>query len=246
MEFEGMIAQSVPLRGYGGDVIEAYLAYPLGRTGIGGVVVIHHMPGYDRATKEIVRRLAAEGFACICPHLHHRFNPEDPADAAAKAWEAGGNPDDQVVGDVAAAVAFLRDHPITNGKVGVIGFCSGGRQAFLVGCRIPIDAAVDCYGGFVARRPPESIKLKSQPVLSEAPSLGCPLLGLFGKEDQFPSPEEVREIEEELKRLGKDFEFHSYDGAGHAFFNVDRDSYRVQAALDGWAKIKGFFVRHLT
>ncbi|HAM00825.1 MAG TPA: carboxymethylenebutenolidase, partial [Acidimicrobiaceae bacterium] len=69
--------------------------------------------------------------------------------------------------------------------------------------------------------------------------------GLFGADDKFPAPDEVAELEKLLTELGKDFEFHTYDGAGHAFFNVDRPSYRAEAAADGWERIWGFFGRHL-
>ena len=84
-----------------------------------------------------------------------------------------------------------------------------------------------------------------KPILGLAPDLSCPLLGLFGKEDLYPSPEAVAKLDAELNRLGKDHEFHSYDGAGHSFFSVDRPAYRVEAALDGWRRIDDFFAKHL-
>ena len=82
-------------------------------------------------------------------------------------------------------------------------------------------------------------------LMDRAPNLSCPLLGLFGAEDKFPTPEEVKILDEELTRLGKEHEFHSYEGAGHAFFSVDRPSYRVEAAVDGWQKIFAFYGKHL-
>jgi carboxymethylenebutenolidase len=69
---------------------------------------------------------------------------------------------------------------------------------------------------------------------------------LFGAEDQYPSPDEVSELDAKLTELGKAHEFHTYAGAGHAFFNVDRDSYRVEAAQDGWRRIAEFFGNHLS
>jgi carboxymethylenebutenolidase len=78
------------------------------------------------------------------------------------------------------------------------------------------------------------------------PSLSCPLLGLFGKDDQHPSPAEVARLEDLLRENGKTFEFHSYDGAGHAFFAPDRPSYRVEAATDGWDQIAEFLNRYLS
>jgi carboxymethylenebutenolidase len=84
-----------------------------------------------------------------------------------------------------------------------------------------------------------------KPILGLAPNLSCPLLGLFGKEDRYPSPDAVAALDAELTKLGKAHEFHSYDGAGHSFFSVDRPAYRVEAALDGWQRICDFFGKHL-
>jgi carboxymethylenebutenolidase len=135
--------------------------------------------------------------------------------------------------------------PASNGKTGVIGYCSGGRQAFLAACSLPLDAAVDCYGAFVVGTPPEGMPLKVGPLLHLAGSLSCPLLGLFGAEDNHPSPEQTAELDKELTRLGKTHEFHTYEGAGHAFFAVDRPAYRPEAANDGWRRIWEWFGRYL-
>lgn len=233
--------------GHGGDEIEAYLASPVDGGPRGGIVVIHHLPGYDAGTKEMVRRFAVEGYAAVCPNLYSRDAPgASPDDAAAYVRAQGGVPDDRVVGDVAGAAAHLRGLAGSNGKVGVIGHCSGGRQAFLVACSLEIDAAVDCYGGAVVTPPPAAMGITTMvPVLDRAPELACPLLGLFGAEDKNPSPADVATLASELERLGKPHEFHSYDGANHAFFSVDRPSYRPAAAVDGWQKIFAFLGVHL-
>lgn len=241
-----LTATTVSLPGDGGDMIEAYLATPEGGGSRGGVVVIHHLPGYDRATKEIVRRLAELGYDAVCPNLYTREAPgAAPDDAAAVARANGGVPDERLVGDVAGAVAYLRALPTSNGRAGVIGYCSGGRQAVLVACSADVDAAVDCYGAFVTGAVPEGYNLKVTPLVDKLPGLGAPLLGLFGREDKHPGPEQVAELERHLTDLGKDFEFHSYEGAGHGFFAVDRPAYNVSAAVDGWQRIASFFGRHL-
>ena len=211
--------------------IEAYLAQPVDRPPAGGVVVIHHMPGYDEETKEITRRFAAHGYLAVCPNLYFREAPgASPEDAAAAARAQGGVPDPRLVGDVGGAAAYLRSLPASNGKVATIGYCSGGRQSFLAACSLDLDAAIDCYGAFIIVPPPEGLGLKIEPIVDRAKDLSCPLLGLFGAEDQHPSPAEVAELEEVLTDLGKEFEFHTYEDAGHAFFAVNRPNYRPEAA----------------
>lgn len=204
------------------------------------------MPGYDRETKEFVRRLAVAGYATICPNLYWREAPgADPDDAAAAARAAGGVPDERLLGDVDGAAGHLRGLESANGKIGVIGHCSGGRQTVLAACSLDIDAAVDCYGAFVVEDPPEGMPKTMQPILGRIPDMRCPLLGLFGNDDIYPSPESVATLDAELTRHDKDHEFHSYDGAGHSFFSVDRPAYRVDAAVDGWRRIEDFFATHL-
>jgi carboxymethylenebutenolidase len=87
--------------------------------------------------------------------------------------------------------------------------------------------------------------LKVGPIVDRTKDLSCPLLGLFGADDQYPSPEHVQELEQELKAQGKTYEFHTYEGAGHAFFSVDRPAYRPEAANDGWKRIFDFYGRYL-
>jgi carboxymethylenebutenolidase len=154
-------------------------------------------------------------------------------------------PDERFVGDAAGAARWLRSLPTSNGKVGAIGFCSGGRQAVLTGIAVDVQAAIDCYGAFVVGTPPEGFPLQVQPLADRIPELDAPLLGLFGNEDSYPSPDQVDELEKLLQENGKPYEFHRYDDAGHAFFSVDRPAYRVAAAVDGWERIRDFLARHL-
>ncbi|MHB8329864.1 MAG: dienelactone hydrolase family protein [Acidimicrobiales bacterium] len=243
---DAMRAETVSMVGAGGDEIEAYLAEPIATAPVGGVVVIHHMPGYDEQTKEITRRFAAHGYLALCPNLYSREAPgASPDEAAATARARGGVPDERLVGDVAGAAAHLRSLGSSNGKLATIGFCSGGRQSFLAACRLQLDAAVDCYGAFVVASPPEGSPVKVGPIAHLAKDLSCPLLGLFGADDQFPSPAEVHELEQVLTEHNKTFEFHFYEGAGHAFFATNRTNYRPEAANEGWERIWEFFGRHL-
>jgi carboxymethylenebutenolidase len=244
--YDAIMAETIKIAGHGGDEITAYFARPLGPGPYPGVVVIHHMPGWDEATKEITRTFATHGYSAICPNLFYREGPDaSPDDAAAASRAAGGAPDERVVGDIDGARRVLLSVSNANGKVGVIGYCSGGRQSFLSACRLPFDAAVDCYGAFVVGSPPEGFPIKMEPVVDLTGDLSCPLLGLFGAEDKAPSPEDVDTLESALKAHDKTYEFHSYEDAGHGFFAADRTMYRPEAATDGWQRIWTWFDRYL-
>jgi carboxymethylenebutenolidase len=244
---EALTARTIRITGHDGDEIEAYLAGPDdGSTSRGSVVVIHHAPGYDTSTKEITRKFAAYGYAALMPNLYWRDAPGASSDDAAAAARAkGGVPDDRLVGDVAGAAEYLRGLPGSNGKIGVIGYCSGGRQSFLAACSLQLDAAVDCYGAFIVQPPGENMPLKVKPIVGMAKELSCPLLGLFGAEDKYPTPQETAQLSEALDEAGKEHEFHTYEGTGHSFFSVDRPAYRPEAATDAWQKIWDFYGRYL-
>jgi carboxymethylenebutenolidase len=242
-----MTTKTVMIKGHRGDEVEAYLARPDGEGPRGGMIVIHHMPGYDRGSKEIVRRFAELGYDAVMPNLYWRVAPgAAPDDAAATARAQGGVPDEQLIGDVAGAAAYLRTLPTSNGKVGVIGYCSGGRQSVLAACNVDLDAAIDCYGAFVTGTPPEGFPLKVTNLVDQLPNLRAPLLGLFGNDDRYPSPAQVDQHEAELVRYGKDYQFFRYDGASHGFFYYQAPMYRPEAAMDGWERVFDFFGRHLS
>ena len=242
---DAFLSQTITLATEDGE-IEAYAALVQDSAPRGGVVVIHHMPGYDAESKEIVRHFAALGYNAVMPNLYHRDAPgAAPDDAAAAGRAKGGVPDDRLVTDVTGAAAYLRALPNSNGKVGTIGYCSGGRQSVLAAISVDVDAAVDCYGAFVTGTVPEGFPLRVKPLGERVAGVRCPILGLFGKDDQYPSPEQVAELEQLLKDSGKEYEFHSYEGAGHAFFAVDRPAFRPEAAKDGWTKITAFYGKHL-
>ncbi len=232
--------------GADGDQVQGYLVLPEGGAPRGSVIVLHHMPGFDRGSKEIARRFATMGYNVLCPNLYWREAPDAaPDDAAAVARANGGVPDARLIGDAAGAAAYLRALSTSNGKVGVIGYCSGGRQSVLVGCTVDVDAVVDCYGAFVTGTPSERFPLKVTNLVDRLPSLRAPLLGLFGAEDQYPSPEHVAELEEILVREGKEHTLVSYEGTGHGFFSTDRSAYRFESANDGWERITDFYATHL-
>ena len=157
-----------------------------------------------------------------------------------------GRPDDQAVGDLAGAMHYLRALPYVNGKVGVFGTCSGGRHAYLAACRVQgFDAIVDCWGGNVVMNPDQLDEKRPVSPLEYTRDLSCPILGLFGNEDKNPTPEQVNQHEEELKKHNKPYEFHRYDGAGHGFFYYQYPAYRQAQAMDGWNKVFAFLGKNL-
>lgn len=240
--YEDMLAETVTIAGHKGELINAYFVRPLGRGPFPGIVLIHHLPGWDEIYREIGRRFAQHGYVVICPNLYHRFGHGTPEEVAAMARGKGGVPDDVVVGDCEAAMRYLKSLPNSNGKVGIIGTCSGGRHAILVAGRVSgFSAAVDCWGGRVVVSKEELTPQTPVQVLDYVKNLSCPLLGIFGNDDQNPSPEHVNRLEAELKQHGKTYEFHRYDGAPHGFWYYDRANYRWQQAMDAWQKVFAFF-----
>ncbi|MCB9162381.1 MAG: dienelactone hydrolase family protein [Caldilineaceae bacterium] len=243
-QYEGMIAETVTITGANGDEIYAYLARPLGPGPFPGMVLAHHMPGWDEWYREATRKFAHHGYATISPDLYHRVGHGTPEDVAAKARAQGGVPDDQAVGDLAGAMRFLRGQPTSSGKVGIFGTCSGGRHAYLAACRVPgFDAVLDLWGGRVVMTPDQLTEKSPVAPIDYTPDLPCPILGLFGEEDQSPTPEQVAIHEAALKEHGKEYEFHMYPDAGHGFFYYNRPNYRQAQAVDGWEKIWAFLAR---
>src|SRR5918992_1615054 len=120
MPYEAQSSETVNIRGHENNLIDAYLSRPEGGGPFPGVVVIHHMPGWDEATKEITRKFAHHGYVAICPNLHHRVGPGSPDDQAAAVRAEGGNPDAPFLGDARGAIAYLNRLAYTNDKIGMI------------------------------------------------------------------------------------------------------------------------------
>src|SRR5947209_862729 len=124
-------AEIITYSGGGGDAIHAYVLQPSSESPLPGVVVVHHMPGWDEFYKEFSERLARHGYTVICPDLYCREGHGSPDDVAAKVRAEGGIGDDSVVADCEAALRWLADQLGSNGRVGIIGSCSGGRHSLL-------------------------------------------------------------------------------------------------------------------
>ena len=240
----GLVAADVGLTGHGGETIDGYLARPLGDGPFPGVVVIHEAFGLVQHTRELAHRFAAAGYLAIAPNLYSRMAPFDPTEMPAVMQAMNGLPDEHALGDLGSAIDYLRALPESNGKIGAIGHCSGGRHTMLLAANANIDAAVDCYGGGVVTE--DRTDARPRPVVDMVESIGCPVLGLFGETDRNPNPEQVAALDAALTQHGKAHEFHTYPAPiGHGFFADYRPSYSQEAAVDGWSRRFEFFGRHL-
>jgi carboxymethylenebutenolidase len=233
----------------GGDTIRGYLARPSQSGRSPGIVVIHEAFGLVEHIRDIARRFANIGYNALAPDLYTRAGgPANPDDMNSVMPVMFGLPDAQAVGDLEAAAAHLRGLSGATGKVGAIGFCSGGRQTLLFACSSDkVDAAVDCWGGFIHRATPdaETTAARPTPVLNLVDRLSCPLFGVFGEEDQNPTVALSEELRSRAQRAGKDVTIKVYNGAGHAFLADYRPSYREQPAFELWSDAVAFFDKHL-
>jgi len=222
-----------------GADMRLYTSVPEGTGPFPAVVVIQHQGGVDDFVQEMTQRLASAGYAAVAPELYHRDGPDCQDDGPTRRARLL---DVNVIKDVNATVDFLTSHRLVDGeRLGIIGFCMGGRVAYLMAALQPhVKAAVDYYGGNIM------VPWGEGPApIDRTAEIHCPLLGLFGEEDANPSPADMRKLDAELTKHGKVHEFYSYPGAGHAFMNRRGERYRADADHDSWPKTLVFFAKHL-
>jgi len=233
----------------GGDTISGYLAQPTQSGSYPGIVVIHEAFGLVDHIRDLARRFANIGYNALAPDLYARAGgPADPSDINTVFPVMFGLPDKQAVQDLEAAAAHLRGLSGATRKIGAIGFCSGGRQTLLFACSSDkVDAAIDCWGGFIDRATPDAETTAARPaaVLDLVRNLHCPLFAAFGEEDQNPSVAMEAELKKRATAAGKDVTTKIYRDAGHAFIADYRPSYREKPAFELWADITAYFGKHL-
>lgn len=232
----------------GGEAIRAHLARPVQNGTRPGIIVIHEAMGLNEHTRDVANRFANIGYDAIAPHLFSRREPAPGADMMGWFRILLEMPDEQVVRDLDACAAYLRALDSSSGKVGCIGFCAGGRYTLLFAARSrAVDAAVDCWGGYVHRASPdaESTPARPTPVIDMLDGVHCPVYLVGGAEDKNPSPHLLEEVRSRLQGLGKDVTLDVFDNAGHAFFADTRPNYREQAAHALWPRVVDFFERTL-
>ena len=214
-----------------GGTTSGYLAIPEKGSGP-GVIVIQEWWGLVDHIKKVCDRFAKEGYVALAPDLYHGQSTRSP-DEAGKLMMAMRI--DQAEKDLRCAIQFLINHEATTGgKVGTIGFCMGGALSLYAATKNPqVGACVVFYGGHPNVKP-------------DLEKLQAPMLGIYAGRDGFVTPEAVRELERQLKALGKPVEVHIYPDADHAFFNDQRpDVYNAKAAEDAWQRTIEFFAKHL-
>ena len=206
-----------------------------------GIVVIQHQWGLDEFMQSITARLAQAGYVAAAPDLYHRDGPECTDDVIARRARLS---DRKVINDVHASVGFLRSQPaVDRNCLGIIGFCMGGRIAYLMAAASPeFRAGVVFYGGNIFRAWGRDIPSPFE----RTSEIHCPLQGHFGADDKNPSLDDMRKLDLELTNFDKKHEFYSYPDAGHAFMDHTRESYRCDADEAAWPRTLEFLSRHLS
>jgi carboxymethylenebutenolidase len=248
--------ENVTFAGAGDTPVNGYLATPA--TSAEGasrpaIVVIHEAGGLGEHIKDVTNRFANLGYTALGVDLYTREGGPPPDDVGARMERLFSMPDERTLGDLDGAAQLLLGREDASGRLGCIGFCMGGRYTLLFACTSKrLDAAVDCWGGFIDKATLEerSTHERPTPPLELVGQLRCPLLAAIGAEDQNPSPELGEQLRQRassspIGRSGREVKVDVYDGAGHAFFADYRPSYRPAPAAKLWAEIVPFFARHL-
>ena len=217
-----------------------HVSAPAGAGPFPGIVIMQHQGGVDEFIQQITHRLAQAGYIAAAPDLYHRDGPECKDDIVARRSRLS---DRRIINDIAATVNFLqRPASIASERIGIMGFCMGGRLALLgAATNRRFKAAVAYYPGNTFRAWGRDIPSPFERMVD----IQCPVLGHFGADDANPSPQDMGKLDTELTRLNKAHEFYSYDNAGHAFLDGTKDSYRCHADEASWPRTLEFLARQL-
>ena len=222
--------------------MDVYVATPQGAAK-GAVIVIQEAFGVNDHIQDVTRRFAAEGYLAVAPALFHRAGggtaPYDDFTQVMPLFE--GVSDDGVLADVDATIADLEAHGIERSRIGIVGFCFGGRVTFLVAARRALGAAVGFYGGGIV----SASGLGLPPLIGESASLQTPWLGLFGDLDTGIPVEGVEELRGALAGAPVAAEVVRYADAEHGFHCDARGSYHEPSANDAWQRTLDWFATHL-
>jgi carboxymethylenebutenolidase len=242
-------AEELVYSGAGGAKVNGYLARPADAASHPGMIVIHEAGGLGEHIRDVANRFANIGYVALGVDLYTREGGPPPMDdVQAMMARLFSMSDETALGDLEGAADHLRALDGVTGRIGCIGFCMGGRYTLLFACASDrLNAAVDCWGGFIDRATPEerSTPPRPTPPLELAERLHCPLLAAVGAEDHNPSPELAEQLRARAAASGQEVKVDVYEGAGHAFFADYRPTYRPDPAAKLWAEIVPFLQRHL-
>jgi carboxymethylenebutenolidase len=215
-----------------------YVSAPQGGGARPAVLVLQEIFGVNSYVRTMADRVAAEGYVAIAPDLFHRMGDrwEGRYDDWPPALDRMGRFDDEAaLKDIAAVIAWARTRPDVAGRVGVLGFCLGGRLAYSLACTPDVQASVAFYGVGIPGAP-----------LQKTASLSAPLMLFFAEKDQHANPgADVPKIEAALKEHGKAAEITVWPGVDHGFFNHEREAYDAKTAAEAWPRALRFFGQHL-
>lgn len=230
----------------GRDTIAAELVLPESTAASPGVVIVHDVWGLHEVYRGVARRLANAGFAALALDLYARGEqPGTPADMPAVMRFMHALPDRRVLADLQAGIDYLRARPEVAGRrIGLTGFCMGGKYALLAASHCRELAAVVAWYGML--RAPALDDANPEHALDALERVRCPVLGLFGADDALIPQSDVEELRRRASAWRAPLELVVYPGAGHAFANESRpEAYREAAAGDGWRRALEFFAKHL-
>lgn len=221
------------------NVMPLYVSLPESGGPVPGIVVVHGQSGLENFIKDTTHMLALQGYAAVAPNLYHRDGTDckdDNPTRKARLRDSG------IIKDINGAIGFLKNHSrVDGGRLGIVGFCMGGRIVYLMSA-----ASKDLKAGVMFYGSGTMAPFGEGPAPFERTrEISCPIQGHFGANDQNPSPEDLKKLDAELTRFDKAHEFHTYGGAAHAFANTGSHNYRPHAAALSWPKATEFFSRHL-
>jgi carboxymethylenebutenolidase len=230
------MASSVEKLGVGGGVMDTYVSEPEGDGPHAGIVVIMHAGGVDEFTRTMADRLAEAGYVAAAPNLYHRKG--DDEDKSPRTVD-----DAEMTTDVEATTAYLSSRDdVRSHALGIIGFCMGGRTAYLMAAAVPAFVASVAYYGGGTMQPRGDVDVSP---FDRTAEMSCPLLFHFGGEDGNPSPNDMATLDAEMTKHGKDHEFHAYPGAGHAFMDFTSARHHEEGSRVSWPRTLDFLARHL-
>jgi len=229
----------------GGFKVPAYRAAPAGKTGLPVVLVIQEIFGVHEYIADVCRRFARAGYLAVAPELYARQGDPGAYGEMAKlmAEVVSKVPDAQVLADLDGAVQWAGANGGDLKKVGITGFCWGGRITWLYAAHGPVKAGVAWYGRLVG----QTSDLTPKHPLDIAPILKAPVLGLYGEKDTGIPLDTVDKMKAALAQgsaAAKVSEFVVYPDAPHAFHADYRPSFRKEPAEDGWKRALAWFKQH--